>query len=278
MGYEVAEGPEVESEWHNFDALNIGPDHPARDHDGHVLSWAPNDSADAGLVLRTHTSPVQVRTMLDPRRRRSTSCARGGPTAPTSSTPPTPRSSTRSRAWWSTRASRWPTCKGTLDHFARAMFGPDGPDPAAPVATSRSPSRRPSSTCGSRSARGGAGLDRVGRLRHGQPQVLRACGIDPDVYTGFAFGMGIERTLMFRNGVPRHARHGRGRRAVHPRLRRRWSSRQMRVSGLCLEEHVRVAVLAADHVDLPTVALLTSRGARPGRPGGRGRSSSRRDR
>ena len=51
------------------------------------------------------------------------------------------------------------------------------------------------------------------------PHVLRACGIDPDVYSGFAFGMGIERTLMFRHGVTRHARHGRGRRAVHPRVR-----------------------------------------------------------
>ena len=61
MGWEIAEGPEIESEWLNFDALNFGPDHPAR-QEADTFYVAPPGS---GLVLRTHTSPVQVRTMLD---------------------------------------------------------------------------------------------------------------------------------------------------------------------------------------------------------------------
>lgn len=66
MGYEVAEGPEVEAEWFNFDALNLGPDHPARStHDTFFVEGAKSESADAGLVLRTHTSPVQIRSMLE---------------------------------------------------------------------------------------------------------------------------------------------------------------------------------------------------------------------
>ena len=62
MGYEVAEGPEIEAEWFNFDALNIGPDHPARS----MMDTFFVELADSGLVLRTHTSPVQARAMLDP--------------------------------------------------------------------------------------------------------------------------------------------------------------------------------------------------------------------
>ena len=61
MGWEIAEGPEVESEWLNFDALNLGADHPARQMQDTFFV----DPPEAGLVLRTHTSPVQVRTMLD---------------------------------------------------------------------------------------------------------------------------------------------------------------------------------------------------------------------
>ncbi len=61
MGYEVAEGPEVETEWHNFDALNLGPDHPARSMQDTFFIGSP----DSGVVLRTHTSPVQIRSLLD---------------------------------------------------------------------------------------------------------------------------------------------------------------------------------------------------------------------
>ena len=108
--------------------------------------------------------------------------------------------------------------QGTLDHFARAMFGPDAQDPLRPhYFPFTEPSAEfdvwfPQHRDGPRWVEwGGCGMV--------NPRVLRACGIDPDVYSGFAFGMGIERTLMFRHGIERHARHGRGRRALHPRVR-----------------------------------------------------------
>jgi len=85
MGWEIAEGPEVETEWFNFDALNFGPDHPARQMQDTFFV----DPPEAGLVLRTHTSPVQARARCS---------------APTNWTPPTPRCSTSSKAWPSTRA------------------------------------------------------------------------------------------------------------------------------------------------------------------------------
>ena len=64
MGYEIAEGPEVEAEWYNFDALNFPPDHPAREMQDTLFVAAPDGSASSGMVLRTHTSPVQIRAML----------------------------------------------------------------------------------------------------------------------------------------------------------------------------------------------------------------------
>ena len=101
MGWEVAEGPEVESEWYNFDSLNFKPDHPARQLQD-TFFVAPPESH---LVLRTHTSPVQMRSLLS-RDLQSTSWPPAGSSAPMSSTPPTRPCSTRSRAWRSTRG--WP--------------------------------------------------------------------------------------------------------------------------------------------------------------------------
>lgn len=104
MGYEVAEGPELEGEWFNFDALNISTDHPARsEHDTFFV-----ESVDSGKVLRTQTSPVQIRALLS-RSLPVYVISRARCSAPTSWTPRTPPSSTRSRGWRSTRASPWPT-------------------------------------------------------------------------------------------------------------------------------------------------------------------------
>ena len=197
MGYEIAEGPEVELEWANFDALNIAPDHPARD----LMDtfWVAAAKGASGLVLRTHTSPVQARTML-------------------TRTPPIyvvcPGRVYRTDELDAThtpvfhqveglvvdKGITMAHLKGTLDHFARAMFGPEA-RPGCGRSTSRSPSRRPSSTCGSRRHRDGPRWVEWGGCGMVNPRVLRACGIDPDVHSGFAFGMGIERTLMFRHGV-----------------------------------------------------------------------------
>lgn len=105
MGYEVAEGPEVEAEWFNFDALNFTPDHPARQMQDTFFVQGPEGTQgdESGVVLRTHTSPVQARSLLE-RKPPSTSSARAGCTVPTSSTRRTPRSSTRSSCLPWTRA------------------------------------------------------------------------------------------------------------------------------------------------------------------------------
>ena len=209
MGWEVAEGPEAEAEWFNFDALNIGPDHPARSESDTFFVGSPG----SGVVLRTHTSPVQARTML-------------------TRTPPIyvvcPGRTFRTDELDAThtpvfgqveglvvdRGITMAHLKGTLDHFAAEMFGrglvtrlrPDHfpfTEPSAEVdlqcfvcrgASVANPDR-PCRTCSSEGwiEWGGCGMV--------HPRVLTACGIDPDTYTGFAFGMGIERTLMFRHGV-----------------------------------------------------------------------------
>ena len=144
MGYEVAEGPEVELEWYNFDALNIAPDHPARTMMDTFYVDVP------GLVLRTHTSPVQARTMLDPQAADLHRLPGPGLPHRRAGRHPHARSSTRSRAWWWTRASRWPTSR------ARWTTSPGRCSartrrPGCGRRTSRSPSRRPRWTCGSRS-------------------------------------------------------------------------------------------------------------------------------
>ena len=101
-----SEGPEVEAEWFNFDALNMPPDHPARVDAGHLLRRIRRTPASccAPTPRRCRSAPCCAAT------RRSTWSRPAGSTAPTSSTRPTRRCSTRSRAWSSTRASRWPTC------------------------------------------------------------------------------------------------------------------------------------------------------------------------
>ena len=219
MGYEVAEGPEVELEWANFDALNIAADHPARGADGHVLRRrrraGPRES---GLVLRTHTSPVQARTML-------------------TRTPPIyvvcPGRVYRTDELDATHTPGLPPGRGPgrrQGHHDGAPEGHAGPlRPGHVRRRRRRPGWRPHYFPFTEPSaefdvwfpqhRDGPRWVEWGGCGMVNPRVLRACGIDPEVYSGFAFGMGIERTLMFRHGVTRHARHGRGRRAVHPRVR-----------------------------------------------------------
>jgi phenylalanyl-tRNA synthetase alpha chain len=209
MGYEVAEGPEVEHEWFNFDALNIGRDHPSR-AEADTLFVGPEGS---GLVLRTHTSPVQIRTLL----------ARDLPVYVIC-----PGRTFRNDALDAThtpvfhqveglavdKGITMAHLRGTLDAFASAMFG-DGlrtrwrpahfpfTEPSAEMdlqcfvcrGSSALPGGEPCRTCSSEGwiEWGGCGMV--------NPRVLVACGVDPDVYSGFAFGIGIERTLMFRHGI-----------------------------------------------------------------------------
>jgi phenylalanyl-tRNA synthetase alpha chain len=209
LGYEVADGPEVEAEWFNFDALNIPPDHPARTMQD--TFWV--DPPEAGLVLRTHTSPVQARTMLDRQPPIYVICPGRTYRTDELDATHTPVFS-QVEGLVVDEGITMAHLKGTLDHFAEAMFGTGivtrlrpsyfpFTEPSAEVdvrcfvcrGESVGDPDRPCRTCGSEGwiEWGGCGMV--------NPRVLVACGIDPHRFTGFAFGMGIERTLMFRHGV-----------------------------------------------------------------------------
>ena len=207
MGWEVAEGPEVEAEWLNFDALNMLEDHPARTmQDTFFL-----EPEDAGVVLRTHTSPVQARSMLSRDLPIYVICP--GRTYRTDEL-----DATHSPVFHQVeglavdKGLTMAHLKGTLDHFASAMFG-DGittrfrpsyfpfTEPSVEVdlicfvCRGVEPDVQSCRTCR------GEGWIEWGGCGVVNPRVLRACGIDSEIYSGFAFGMGIERTLMFRHGV-----------------------------------------------------------------------------
>ncbi len=207
MGWEIAEGPEVEAEWLNFDALNLSPDHPARSMQD-TLFLEPED---AGVVLRTHTSPVQARSMLSRDLPIYVICP--GRTYRTDELDATHTPVFHQVEGLAVdKGLTMAHLKGTLDHFAAAMFGEGITTRFRP---SYFPFTEPSAevdlvcfvcrgvepdvqTC--RTCRGEGWIE-WGGCGVVNPRVLVAGGIDPDVYSGFAFGMGIERTLMFRNGV-----------------------------------------------------------------------------
>ncbi len=202
MGFSVAEGPDIESDWHNFGALNIPGHHPARaDHDTFYLPASSHN--EAPLVLRTHTSPVQVRTMLE--------------------RPPPIRVICPGRVYRAdhdaTHAPMFHQCEGlvidrgiTLGHlkgclidFLRAFFA----QPALPVRFRASyfpftePSMEVDIGWDRRTGALGAGSDWLEILGSGMvnPKVLANCGLDPREWQGFAFGMGIDRMAMLKNGI-----------------------------------------------------------------------------
>ncbi|WP_040157362.1 phenylalanine--tRNA ligase subunit alpha [Nigerium massiliense] len=208
MGWEIAEGPEVEAEWLNFDALNIHADHPARGTTDTLFV----DPIENHQLLRTHTSPVQIRSLLDRPLPVYVVC---------------PGKVYRADEFDAThvpvfhqieglcvdKGITMANLKGTLDHLATSMFGDirtrlrpnyfPFTEPSAEMdlecfvchGESVGNPERPCRTCRSEGwiEWGGCGVV--------NPRVLAAAGVDPDVYSGFAFGMGIERTLMFRNNA-----------------------------------------------------------------------------
>ena len=209
LGYELAEGPEVEAEWFNFDALNIAADHPARTMQDTFFIG----SEDSGVVLRTHTSPVQIRSMLSRELPIYIVCP--GRVFRTDEL-----DATHSPVFHQVEALvidkgiTMADLKGTLDHFAEAMFG-EGivtrlrpsyfpfTEPSAEVDLQCFVCRgesidNPSAPCRTCRSEGWIEWGGCGMVN---PKVLVACGIDPDEYSGFAFGMGLERTLMFRHGI-----------------------------------------------------------------------------
>jgi phenylalanyl-tRNA synthetase alpha chain len=197
MGWEVAEGPEVESSWLNFDALNFTPDHPARTMQD---TFYLGDSESSGTVLRTHTSPVQVRALLERELPVYVVCP--GRTFRTDALDATHTPVFHQVEGLAVdRGITMAHLKGTLDAFARAMFGAESRTRLRP---SYFPFTEPSAEVDVwfPERKGGAGWVEWGGCGMVNPNVLRSCGIDPQVHSGFAFGMGLERTLQFRNGIP----------------------------------------------------------------------------
>src|SRR5450756_1434133 len=194
MGWEIAEGPEVETEWHNFDALYFDPDHPGRAMQDTFFV----EPVDSGLLLRTHTSPVQVRAMLE----RSAALLDEGRgiyvVCPGKTFRTDELDATHTPVFHQIeglaidRGLTMAHLKGTLDHFARAMFGPDAVTRLRP---SYFPFTEPSAemdlrcfVCGGvdpdcRTC-SGTGWIEWGGCGMTHPNVIRAAGIDPDVYTG----------------------------------------------------------------------------------------------
>ncbi|AQU69583.1 phenylalanine--tRNA ligase subunit alpha [Streptomyces niveus] len=215
MGYEVAEGPEIETEWFNFDALNMGPDHPARgEHDTFFVEAGAGADDGSGLVLRTHTSPVQARALLGRELPVYVICP--GRVYRTDEldathTPVFHQVELLAVDEGLTMAD----LKGTLDHMVQSLFGGEGmktrlrpnffpfTEPSAEMdmvcyvcrGESVGNPDRPCRTCGSE------GWIELGGCGMVNPKVLIACGVDPEKYSGFAFGFGIERMLMFRHNV-----------------------------------------------------------------------------
>jgi phenylalanyl-tRNA synthetase alpha chain len=204
MGFKVAEGPHIEDDFYNFTALNIPPDHPARqEQDTFYLS----EQADGTRkVLRTHTSPVQVRTMLAEK-------------------PPiriivpgrtfrSDHDATHSPMFHQVeglvidRTSHMGHLKGCLIEFCRAFFEVD--DLPVRFRPSYFPFTEPSAEVDIGCSREGGGLkigaggDWLEILGCGMvnPRVLEICKVDPAEYQGFAFGMGIERIAMLKYGIP----------------------------------------------------------------------------
>ncbi len=196
MGYEVAEGPELEAEWFNFDALNFGKDHPARQM-ADTFYVAPEGS---NLVLRTHTSPVQARALLHRELPVYIVCPGRTFRADELDSTHTPVFH-QVEGLAVDKGLTMAHLRGTLDAFAKAMFGEESGIRFRPHFF---PFTEPSAEVDVwfPEKKGGPGWVEWGGCGMVNPNVLRACGVDPEVYSGFAFGMGLERTLMFRTGIP----------------------------------------------------------------------------
>jgi phenylalanyl-tRNA synthetase alpha chain len=198
IGFNVSHGPEIEDDWHNFSALNFPPDHPAREmQDTFFISKDPD------IALRTHTSSVQVRVMEGEK--------------------PPIRTLSPGRVFRNEAISARAHCifhqveglyinkevsfvdlKETLFHFSKEFFGPETKIRLRP---SYFPFTEPSAeldvSCPFCAGKGckickGTGWVEIGGAGMVDPRVLRNCKIDPDIYSGFAFGMGIERITMLK--------------------------------------------------------------------------------
>ena len=204
MGFSIAEGPDIESDDYNFTRLNFPPDHPARDmHDTFFFPAAPDGSR---KLLRTHTSPVQVRTMLAQKPPIRVICP--GRTYRCDSDQTHTPMFHQVEGLVIDRTADLGNLKWVLEEFLKAFF--EVPSVKMRFRPSYFPFTEPSMEVDIQCAR------RDGEIRFGEgedwleilgcgmvhPNVLINCGIDPDVYQGFAWGMGIDRIAMLKYGMP----------------------------------------------------------------------------
>ena len=201
MGFTVAEGPEIEDGYHNFDALNFPPDHPARDMQDTFFI-----KSDKELLLRTHTSPVQIRVMKS--QKPPIRCIMPGRVYRNEAI------NARSLAefhqiegLYINKKVTFAELKGTLMTFAKKMYGEDSSFRFRPsFFPFTEPSAELDMSCflckgkGCRVCKHSGWLEILGcGMVH--PNVLTECGIDPEQYSGYAFGFGIERVAMLRTGI-----------------------------------------------------------------------------
>ena len=205
MGFAVAEGPQVETDWYNFDALNIAPEHPARqEHDTFFMHRAPDDDRPPH-VLRTHTSPVQIRAMQEQGAPIRVVCP-GRVYRMDMDQTHTPMFH-QIEGLAIGRDISMAQLKWVLEEFFSAYFGTRV---KTRFRASHFPFTEPSAEVDIQcSWNGGAlkvgeGDDWLEVLGSGMvhPNVLRAGGIDPNEWQGFAFGMGIDRIAMLKYGIP----------------------------------------------------------------------------
>ena len=204
MGFTVAEGPDVEDDFHNFTALNFPPGHPAREmHDTFFLPPAPDGNR---YLLRTHTSPVQIRTMMSAKPPirviipgRTYRCDYDMTHTPMFH---------QVEGLVIDTVTHMGHLKGCVQEFVRTFFGVD--DLTVRFRPSYFPFTEPSAEMDIGCLRAGGELkignfgDWLEILGCGMvhPNVLKSCGLDPEVYQGFAFGMGVERLAMLKYGIP----------------------------------------------------------------------------
>ena len=202
MGFSVAEGPDIEDDWHNFTALNIPPEHPARQE--HDTFYLPGTKDGARMVLRTHTSTVQIRTMMNTKP--PLSIIVPGRTYRCDSDATHSPMFHQVEGLVVDEGSHFGHLKGCLIDFCRAFFGVD--DLPVRFRPSYFPFTEPSAEMDIGCTREGGTL-RIGGddwleiLGSGMvnPKVLENCGIDDSRYQGFAFGIGIERLAMLKYGI-----------------------------------------------------------------------------
>jgi len=204
MGFAIAEGPDIETDDYNFTKLNFPPDHPARDmHDTFFFNPGPDG---ARKLLRTHTSPVQVRTMLTQKPPIRIICP--GRTYRCDSDQTHTPMFHQVEGLVVDRFAHLGHLKWILEEFCRAFF--EVPDVKMRFRPSYFPFTEPSMEVDIQCSRKGGemrigeGEDWLEILGCGMvhPNVLKNCGLDPDVYQGFAWGVGVDRIAMLKYGMP----------------------------------------------------------------------------